>query len=185
MCIESALIEHCSPTLASLKVGSLFCLMTPAGHDLQAQIRAANAQLSAKGLTLLLAKQHEDRALCYLYRASQLQSMLRDPDNAAFLRCRGYAEGDEHSSVRMLCDRIRMNDAFPHEVGLFLGYPLGDVIGFIENKGRNCLCCGCWKAYTDACAAKKLFARFNKCTEVYRRLYRSGSKTLSQLTVAA
>ena len=27
---------------------------------------------------------------------------------------------------------------FPHEMGIFLGYPLGDVKGFIEHHGRNC-----------------------------------------------
>ena len=38
--------------------------------------------------------------------------------------------------------------AFPHEIGLFLGYPFEDVMGFIENKGENYLCSGCWKVYS-------------------------------------
>ena len=39
---------------------------------------------------------------------------------------------------------------FPHEIGIFLGYPLADVAGFIRNKGRNCKCIGTWKVYGDA-----------------------------------
>lgn len=184
MSVERALIEHCSPTLASLKVGSLFCFLSPACEDVQAEITSLNAQLRGKGLHLLPVKSIGGRTLCYLYRQSQLEAMLAVPEHAEFLRSQGYEHTDAQGTLDMLIARLRANPDFPHEIGLFLGYPLGDVIGFIENKGQNCLCCGCWKAYTDACAAQKLFAKFGKCTEVYRRKYTAG-RTLSQLTVAA
>ena len=64
--------------------------------------------------------------------------------------------------VDTLCARLSTGGDFPHEVGLFLGYPVEDVIGFIENKGKNCLCCGCWKCYSNACAAQKAFDKFRK-----------------------
>ena len=81
---------------------------------------------------------------------------------------------------------IRLNDidAFPHEIGVFLGYPLEDVLGFIENGGRNCLYCGCWKVYANECAALEAFVRSEKCKSVYQRLFASGCP-LSKLTVAA
>lgn len=184
MSIERSLIEHCSPTLASLKVGSLFSFLSPICRDLHEEVQRLNALLQQKGLTLRLIKPLGDRALCYLYRSSQLSSLLSDPAVEAFLRSHGYTAMNAQHVLDTLCARLHENPDFPHEIGLFLGYPLGDVIGFIENKGKNCLCCGCWKAYTDACAAQKCFAKFGKCTEVYRRLYLSG-RTLSQLTVAA
>ena len=184
MSIERSLIEHCSPTLASLKVGSLFSFLSPAGEDLQAQIDALNLLLREKGLNLRMVKSLGDRTLCYLYRHSHLNAVLSNPDHAAFLEKQGYESINTHCVLETLCQRLEANPDFPHEIGLFLGYPLGDVIGFIENKGKNCLCCGCWKAYTDACAAQRLFAKFGKCTEVYKRMYQSG-RSLSQLTVAA
>ena len=58
-----------------------------------------------------------------------------------------------------------------------------DVKGFIENGGRNCLSCGCWKVYSNECAALQAFARFEKCKAVYQRLFASGCP-LSKLTVA-
>ena len=73
---------------------------------------------------------------------------------------------------------------FPHEIGVFLGYPLTDVVGFIENQGRNFTCCGCWKAYGDRDAAERLFAQLNKCTKVYLRLFHSGTP-IFRLAVAA
>ena len=67
---------------------------------------------------------------------------------------------------------------------MFLGYPLADVKGFIRHKGKNFTLCGCWKCYGDPVAAQRRFARYRRCTELYRRRYAQGA-TLGQLTVAA
>ena len=83
-----------------------------------------------------------------------------------------------------LKSRIGENNEFPHEIGIFLDYPLGDVIGFILNEGRNFKCVGCWKVYCDECACQKTFAKYKKCRDVYVRLWQQGRSVL-QLTVAA
>jgi hypothetical protein len=49
---------------------------------------------------------------------------------------------------------------FPHEIGIILGYPLPDVEGFVQNKGKNYLLCGYWKVYHDADHAKKIFEKY-------------------------
>lgn len=184
MSVEHSLIEHCAPTLASLKCGSLFSFVSPCWERLHAEADALNRQLAPKGLGLRVIRADERRALCYLYREAQLVHLLCQPETAAFLRAQGYHSLRVEDALDTLCARLAEGPSFPHEVGLFLGYPLADVIAFIENKGQNCLCCGCWKAYTNVCDAQRLFARFKKCTEVYRRLYQNG-RTLYQLTVAA
>ena len=84
----------------------------------------------------------------------------------------------------MLRKRFATDDGFPHEIGLFLGYPLGDVMGYIENAGRNSKCSGCWKVYCNECEAMKLFAKFDKCKNVYRQLFAEGRRSGEQLTVA-
>ena len=83
----------------------------------------------------------------------------------------------------MLKERLAESDRFPHEIGLFLGYPPKDVIAFIRNEGRNSKCTGCWKVYYDEKEAKQTFAKFKKCRDVYLRLWNQG-RTVSQLTVA-
>ena len=52
--------------------------------------------------------------------------------------------------------RLGQAAEFPHEIGLFLGYPPEDVQGFLEN--RLCKCVGCWKVYGDEQAAQNGFA---------------------------
>ena len=74
--------------------------------------------------------------------------------------------------------------AFPHEIGVFLGYPIEDVIGFINNKGCNFKCCGYWKVYGDKEKAIKEFARYDKCRMIYTKLWNQG-RSILKLTVAA
>ena len=80
--------------------------------------------------------------------------------------------------------RIHLSkEDFPHEIGIFLGYPLEDVIGFIENKGKNPKCSGCWKVYCNPQEAEKMFCKIKKCTAVYTDLWKQG-RSVCQLTVA-
>ena len=106
----------------------------------------------------------------------------------AFLAREGYQLPQEQEQtgimLTQLSRRLCCSAEFPHEIGVFLGYPLTDVVGFIENRGRNFTCCGCWKAYGDPNAARRHFAQLSKCTAVYLRLFHSGTP-ISRLAVAA
>ena len=167
---EIALAVHCAPTLAALKPASLFRW----SGDPQS-LAPWTQKLHSRGLALRTLKRCPDGGcLVYLYRVRQLRRVLSDPDNAAFLRSCGYAPEEEpETMLRRLSERLN-GDAFPHEIGVFLGYPLEDVRGFIENAGQNYTCCGCWKAYGDPEAARRKFASYRRCTEWYRENLRMG-----------
>lgn len=64
--------------------------------------------------------------------------------------------------------------AFPHEMGLLLGYPIEDVRGFIDHAGENYLYSGYWKVYQDVEAKKKLFAQYERAKEELIQLLASG-----------
>ena len=104
--------------------------------------------------------------------------------NQMDLKKYGYESTEVEYALDRLKSRIGENNEFPHEIGIFLDYPLGDVIGFITNEGRNFKCVGCWKVYCDECACRKTFAKYKKCRDVYVRLWQQGRSVL-QLTVAA
>jgi len=44
---------------------------------------------------------------------------------------------DLQTVLNALIERVVRTLGFPHEIGVFLGYPLEDVMGFISNKGHN------------------------------------------------
>ena len=172
--LEQALIDYCSPTLARIKPASLFTLTCVDRECLAQNVAAVNAQLAQKGLVLEVLRQKGERALLYLYRTEALRAVLAKAETRNFLRACGYADFTLEAALATLRLRLAAQEDFPHEIGVFLGYPLADVVAFIENDGQNCLCCGCWKVYTDAHAAQRTFALFRKCKRVYEQRYREG-----------
>ena len=78
----------------------------------------------------------------------------------------GYENTEPEQCLALLKKRFEAAEAFPHEIGIFLDYPLGDVIGFIQNSGQNYKCSGCWKVYCNECEALKMFQKYHKCREV-------------------
>ena len=182
--LERFFIEHCSPTLAGLKTANLFNYTIEHPCDLDAHIQEWNQQLNRRGVFLTILDRHADRALIYVYRKSRLQDDLQQEGTAEFLSPLQYDCSDVEACLKRLRERIAQTHSFPHEIGLFLSYPLEDVIGFIENGGQNYRCVGCWKVYCDKCEAEKLFAKFRKCKQVYTRLFHSG-RSITQLTIAA
>lgn len=180
--LDRAIIDHASPTLARLKLGNLF--NHSMGENFTAEFAALRSQLEEKGVTMTILKIFRGKALIYIYRAVELAKTLADRGVQRLLRACGYRSFDVNGALNTLMARLNDLDAFPHEIGVFLGYPLEDVLGFIENGGRNCLSCGCWKVYSNECAALQAFERFEKCKTVYQRLFASGCP-LTRLTVAA
>lgn len=181
--MEKYLIEHCSPTLASLKTANLFNYIYESDTQLYAYVDELNQDLQAKGVSVVILRKYDHSALIYVYREKKLQADLGQKGAQAFLRNFGYDKFSAGDAIAVLQTRFGAEGEFPHEIGIFLGYPLSDVIGFIENAGRNSKCSGCWKVYCNECEAVRLFAKFDKCKEVYKRLFHQG-KTVWQLTVA-
>ncbi len=181
---EEDLIRHCAATLAGHKCGSLFSFQGAPGEDVRTNLEQANAALGEKGVRACLLRACEKRALVYVYRPSMLAERLSRPDAQAFLRAQGYEDFTVPGALDTLCGHMRPGEEFPHEIGVFLDYPLSDVIGFIEHRGCRFQCAGCWKAYSNVAEAQRLFALYRKCTEVYLSCYARGF-SVSRLTIAA
>ena len=93
-------------------------------------------------------------------------------------------EAEKDLGTRLYTMSLEESAEFPHEIGVFLDYPLEDVQGFMANGGAGAVCQGCWKAYGDAQEAYRRFRLYGKCREVYLSCYRRGFDVL-RLTVAA
>lgn len=182
--LEKYLIENCSPTLASLKTANLFSCSFTSLEELEENVNEWNSLFEEKGIRLVVLRIRGNSALVYVCRRAYLERDLQKPGVARFLRKYGYESTDAAYAVNRLKERLQGNDGFPHEIGVFLGYPLGDVIGFIVNAGMNSKCSGCWKVYCNECDAVRTFAKYKKCKEIYVRLW-NGGRSVWQLTVAA
>ena len=156
---EDVLVEQCAPTLAGIKPASLFRFQADSLETIRLHTAEWDQRLRSFGIRVHLLKECPGTlaGMIYLYREKWLTQLVAEKE---------------------------LEQEYPHEIGIFLGYPLQDVVGFIENKARNYTCCGYWKCYGDPAAAQKCFERYRICTRIYKKRYASGTPIV-QLVAAA
>lgn len=164
---EELIIQQCSPTLAGLKTGSMFNCTYSSRSGLCREIRHMNSRIKSKGLRIIPLRITARDAMIYIYRPAKLEKDLTHPVAMSILAERGYTMCSTAQCIAQLMRRLCDDSRFPHEIGLFLGYPPEDVSGFIKNGAAGHKTCGHWKVYGNEKAAVKTFTQFKKCTRVY------------------
>lgn len=183
---EAVLVRQCAPTLAGMKPGSIFCFNHCPLEASRQKVSQWNKQLAPFGLTvqILLERPSSSSVIVFVYRHDHLEQMLSDDAYQSFLAQAGYMRTNLDGLLEQLACRLRTQPEFPHEIGVFLGYPLRDVIGFIENHGRNFTCCGFWKSYGDPAEMQACFARYRRCILTYVAMFEQGTP-IERLAVPA
>lgn len=176
------LVRNCAPTLAGIKTGSLYAIHGADINDLRRDLSSLNRALIKKGVRIIPLKMCGDQVLIYIYRPQMLRKDLSDPCAKEILRSYGYSLESVEGSVYELIMRLQSRDSFPHEIGLFLGYPPADVRGFINDPHDGVVLSGYWKVYSNVDRAREIFRRYKVCTQEYERMLMSG-RTLEQLVV--
>lgn len=144
---EELIVCHCSPTRAGLKTGNMFTCSYEDKKILMENICKMNKRIVPRGLRLLPLRYDNGRALIYMYRPEKLKSALTDKTAEKILSDKNYPTESSAHCVTELINRLRKEKDFPHEIGLFLGYPSEDVKSFIENKAQKAKYVGTWKVF--------------------------------------
>lgn len=183
---ESVLVEQCAPTLVGLKPASLFRYQPGPSDEGRVPLARWKGALAARGIRVRVLKAcpRTGAWMIYLYREVWITRILCQPEIQDFLRRQGYRpeEGCQAMLTR-LSRRLCLEEDYPHEIGVFLGYPLEDVEGFILHRGRDFTCCGYWKVYGDAAAAQRRFDCYRRCTRICLERLRRGT-ALTKLIAA-
>ena len=182
--MEGHFILHCAPTLASIKAGNMFGYKYSSEKELEETVSKWNERFSGTGVCVALLKKTDSKAYVYVYREKLLEASLRLPCIQKFLSKYGYTETSISHAIAHLRDRMAEFGEFPHEIGVFLGYPLEDVVGFIENCGENSICTGCWKVYSNEFTAKRTFEQYRRIRETYLKEWMNGTDILRLISVA-
>lgn len=179
--VEKLLALHCAPALAGVKPSNLFTLHFSEGKPEARELREAAEGLRACGVRTEILCECERYALVLVYREELLAAAM-EPEAEDFLAGCGYRRGLALSEkLARLRSRLGRCGEFPHEIGLFLGYPIEDVRGFIVNEGKNFKACGTWKVYGDGERAAGLFESYRRCTEYFCAMIERGARIV-QLT---
>jgi hypothetical protein len=181
---EQKLAYHTAPALLGIKCANLISLGGTNAY-LRSQTERFNAKAACKGLKMKMLCSCKSRMLIMLYNEKMLARRLSQPDCAEILERYGYGTGftvDE--ALEKLARRIADSKDFPHEIGIFLGYPTQDVLGFIENNGQNFAFCGYWKVYSNEEKARRVFENYDKCRKFLCNKLNSGCDIYQALKIS-
>lgn len=165
--VSELLAYQCMPTLLKLKPASLITVdkgLVPDVREIYSLIRSYLDQYSCSFMTF---QETESRLYLFLYSEYLLSQAITAGNRQSFLESLEYPVGKEQMDLTLsqLGKRFRnywITGGFPHEIGIFLGYPLADVEGFILHGGRNYILCGMWKVYQRVKVAEAAFYNFRR-----------------------
>lgn len=185
MNLDKMLAFHCAPTLAGLKPANLIAHERIQKHYTIEEYDVTRTALISSGIHMERIWACEQRELTLVYHKALLEAHLKSPEIWGYLLVQGYPMYEDFESIiAHLKKRVIESGGFPHEVGVFLGYPLVDVMGFIKNKGQNCKFCGYWKVYGDAEEARCLFESYSKVRDEMFKRVEEGHKITQIMQVA-
>lgn len=177
--ISLLLAIHCAPILSGSKAANI---MTVTGRE----FFRIGYLLQGTDISYRFLKIKGDKGILYLYRERELVMYLHAEEIRDFLKEYGYMSDNLDDMLEHLSNRICLysngNAAFPHEIGIFLEYPLMDVKGFLENDGKNFIYSGYWKVYHDVQSTIQKFRQYDEERERAIMAVVSGQK-IKDITV--
>lgn len=164
-----ALIESTvAPTLKDLKLATMMNLKN--GNRALKDLWEKNKTLigDSLGLDFFELKKGENFVLVYFFKKDKLDKKLSTSKVSEFLNLMGYKDCRQvYDYLNLL--KNRFNDSCPDEIGVFLGYPLKDVIDFKDRDKKTCKCTGYWKCFNDEKSSRKAFEKFDETKIIVMR----------------
>jgi len=175
------LVKYCSPVLAGIKTANMFTFFDNF-QNISTIIDSYNKVFNSLGIYFYILNSNKKGSLIYVCRLDMLKKDLQKKYIKNFMTKEGYNINKPEQCIQLLSYKIKSKSEFPHEIGLFLSYPIYDVLGFIENKGNNFKYCGYWKVYSNENYARQIFYKYKKYTNLYREKFDKEKNLLKLVT---
>ncbi len=145
-----------APTIRGKKPSSLVSLNNSKRNLFKLWKRYGEEICQELSLESYEIKDKEDDLLVLFFKRPMLKWYVDNKRNFPLLSTMGYDKA-MNLDDKLAILKKRFEDFCPHEVGVFLGIPIEDIVGFIEHKGQSCLMCRYWKVYHKPERARILF----------------------------
>lgn len=166
-CLACFLAYHSAEVLSGVKPGNLINISNrrhPCGKNLfTLWRRGGQSLLDDSDISAKVLAERKDSLLVYIYCPESLIGLLKERHIRKFLEKAGYGDLSSGDSALAELKRRMGLGGFPHEIGLFLGYPSKDVAGFMGWARLSVSCQVAWKIYGDPCKSLKLAVCHREC----------------------
>jgi len=182
--LDMMLAYYAAPTLFGIKPASLFwCVNSDRVNN---QIDCFNNSAAHKELVIMRINGRKKHTGLLMFHRILLDQHLKDKKRIAFLNQFGYNHMlTLDGKLEILKTRMEISGEFPHEIGIFLGYPIKDVEGFIENRGQKYLLHGSWIVYSNSEHARSIFSLHRLCRDMLVNKVLNGTSIFQILQIEA
>lgn len=157
--LQFQIVLQCAPFLKGIKVACIMNLESSACKELYSIFEGTRIRYR-------ILEKKKGKCLVLFYREEEFKQYLAREDVGRFLKVYGYRPEDMEQVMDRLSGRVCQYSGnyagFPHEIGVFLEYPLEDVACFIKEAGQNSLMNGYWKVYHNPGKAQMTFCAYDK-----------------------
>ena len=160
---------YCAPCLLGKKPASLFSMPIEIYNKSQRKIEA----LKKQGLCVHFLYKLNGKAHLLVFSEAKSKELLGIDEIKEAYSFFGYEKGFSFEDLKVgLFTKFsqfsskklwQRQDVFPHEIGLFLGYPSEDVLQYYLKQGKDYLFSGYWKVYTNPEKAIETFRLYDEC----------------------
>lgn len=158
--LEKYLLFTLSPVIGGLKPSSTITL----SYDKKEYSIWSNYKkefLEILKLKEIVLRKGTKAEIILIYNEENLLNCINKKDNKEFLNKLGYdLTLTLEENLDILVYRYEKYHC-PHELGVFLGIPIEDVIDFMECSDKKCLMCGYWKVFNNYNNAKDIFNKYD------------------------
>lgn len=169
-----------APTLAKQKPSSLL-IFSNNNRNLQDTWEEFKDELKDKlNVKFMELKKSKRSTVVLFYNAESLKRILREEKNIEFLKRFGYSTKMKLEECLLFLAK-RFENSCPHEIGIFLGYPVYDVTMFVDYPNKQCEMIGYWKVYHDIEDAKNIFRKYDQIKSNVIKLIIEGIKPIEIL----
>lgn len=173
--LETRIAYQCAPVLTGIKISNILII---SNYDRDKVIRLFHNTV----ISYHILYQSQEKSYFMLYRKSELITYLKECDVQEAMTEFGYYDYALTNILKEFSKRysnyMLSKNTFPHEMGLILGYPVHDVIGFMNHQGKNFLYIGYWKVYEDLSNALVVFEMYHKAKEIVLQMLANGFSVL-------
>lgn len=115
-------------------------------------------------------QQEESSSLILFYHRGLLAKTLQKAENRDLLERCHYRQPESPDGCLKQLKANFSAGKIPHEVGVFIGYPAKDVLGFIENLPKTPIHKGDWQVFGDAGESLSVMNLYRKAERLARSL---------------
>ncbi|UNC93083.1 DUF3793 family protein [Candidatus Contubernalis alkaliaceticus] len=165
----TCLLGRIGATLAGVKPAEL--INVSSGDDAFGQWQHVKAAIkNFHDMDYIVIKVKKGRRQVLFYHGAALDQTLNSYSVQLFLKSLGYPENYTlEGYLDCLVEKLR-GESFPHEIGVFLGYPLKDVKGFLGYSSLEMVQVKGWRIYGNREPSLETYHKFKEAKEEFQNL---------------